>query len=99
APAVAALLLSRPWLRERTDAIDEVIQLTRQRHARGDLGVIRLVHRERPVAAVLPHRMAVDRQLAVPWLHIIEDRHCLRADDGEPAFAIGIKPGCKEVAL
>src|SRR5690606_35024221 len=54
--------------------------------------------RERPVPAVLPYCMAIDRQLAIPRLDVIESRHRLGADNGKASLTIWIEPRCKQMA-
>ena len=54
--------------------------------------------RERPVPTVLPDRMAINRQLAIPRLDVIEYRHRLGADNGKPPLTIWIETRCKQMA-
>lgn len=64
----------------------------------GNRDIGRLIGGEGPLAAVLPHRVAVDGQLAFPWLDVVEHRHCLGADHGQPPLAIGIETRGEKMA-
>src|SRR5690606_9008520 len=92
------LLTCGPRLLLVLDAIHEMLELPGEWHAFFNGHVSGLIGGKGPLAAVLPDGMAVDREFAIPGLDIVEDGHCLAADDGEPPLAIGIEPGSEEVA-
>ncbi len=82
----------------RLDALDEMLEFARQRHPLAHRDIGRLVGGERPLAAVLPHGMAVDGELALPGLDVVEHRHRLGADHGQPPLAVRVEPRGEEMA-
>ena len=75
-----------------------MLAFARQRHRLADMHIGRLIGGEGPLPAVLPDRVAVDGELLVPALAIIEHCHRLGADNRQPPLAVRIEPRGKQMA-